>query len=269
MKALFAIAAVAVSNIAIAAPQTIYFAGNIYDGSTVQSDTGTWVPIGVGGTFSGSITVNGAKNVGGSGSWSMQLSNGLADAVVSSFVFNYGGRSYSRLAVPPNTGYDTSFLSKESWGEPAWPPFEAIPYGGIYKAAVYSEMSEFSSKAGTQYLSRTSRSATLTLQGGEGFIGDVFDLSALPDLAAFDPAKSEFSLFDTSYTCQYIQAICVDGSIRLGQGSTNLYGRLTQLSTVPLTVSELPEPGSIALVALGIMGLAGVRSRRTKPVFAI
>lgn len=279
MKALIAIAAMAVTNIASAAPQTIYFAGSIYQGTVIDLNTGFWGSTPTGGTFSGSITVDGTKGGVPLLNWPGFSDNyiekrhdadGLKeDPIVSNFVFNYAGISYSKLL---SITYDYSALAKfytnlaigpyfpgaSSWGDPI----------GGYQVGSSTSLTNSLETTEEGYYDNRSRSLSMTLQGAANFPGDIADLATLPELDQFDASLSHIHFSNSSFSCQLTQGKCKSETVLQGQNGVDIWGRLTYLSTSPIPTAEIPEPGSLALVSLGIMGLAAIRKKSAKRTIA-
>ncbi len=267
MKTLIAIAALTAANIASAAPQTIYFAGNVYNGVIGNSATQKWDPVTGDGSFFGSITFDATKGTQesyGGAPYSTVVARATYekgnDAIVSGFTFNFRNATYSELPAPSSVDLKRSSIS---WyisdfqlnGDQQW-----IPLNGVYVVGTSTNAQTISNMSNVEHVSKLSRALNVSLQGDADFVGNIFDLASLPNLDEFDPTKSLISFTNSSYTCAYRLVNC-QTQASLDDGGVSVSGRLTYLSTTPLQASELPEPSSLALVALGIVGLAGFRRK--------
>ena len=270
MKALIAIAAMAVTNIASAAPQTIYFAGNIYDGTVVDASTKAWVPATVGGVFSGSITfvgtlghlVNPPQFVD---IWkyvdiTRQELDSTQAPIVSSFNFAYGGITYSKLSLDAKAGYEGSGATKGIGDYAFDDQFVWAPQYGTFRTWTFASIFDTFGFSGSTFRSTSSRSFGLYLEGGADLIDGDLDLSTPPNLNLFDPTRSSIHFSNSKATCTYAQEDCTGQSV-YEDGGFNIFGRLSYLSAVPLQASAVPEPGTLALVLLGLLVAARVHRR--------
>lgn len=259
MKLLLAALAVALSTPVLAAPTTIYFAGNVFTGSVVDTATNLWVDTLVGNGFSGSITFDSSRGLLTSGVNSPaqigyydanRQTIGPADSsILLDFSFTYEHRSYGKLDSPVGS----AIVGKSLEG-----PISR------YLVGASSGTTAITNTMDGPYYSSTSRSLSLMAYGNSDWIGDVIRVEQLPDLGLFDVATSQIRFSDFGYRCAYVVDGCPAGAV-FDEGGLNIFGRLTYLSTSPSEATAVPEPGSLALMLVGLAGVLTTAKRSRLP----
>lgn len=272
MKTLLALLALAATGTSIAAPTTIYFSGATSLYQSVDAGSKTWVASTDPHRFTGWMTIDGSHGtlLSPPGLYTdeiMTRSTSSMCAVITigqcidgppalpnvvAFGFSIQGNTFTKWDLAAQGGTESGSVSKA----------RGTSVSSYTAAAVRGKVDVLASLPEGDRVRNVSEGIGLTIQGGAEAVGDIMDLTALPDSSSVDAAASTLRFSRYEYECTVpANSACID--IVVAPHSFVLEGALDYIGSAPLQIDgEVPEPASAALVLAGLMAMATAQRRR-------